>query len=490
MKKLRELAASPAVIICMLIVAALGLFMIGHKNFSIDEMDTVFIIKDWHTLWQVLWLREGNMWLYYIVLHIWQVLGNSEAILRALSLVFSIATIPVAYLLGKLLFDTKIAQTSIILLAFNTFLIFNAQNARAYAMVLFITTLASYFLARYRLEGRRTFLIWAAVLNILAVYTHLYAAFVVAAQFVALILPLRKRLWTEILPIFAITGALVLPLFIAPSFHAQPLDWIPAPTLKNIAGTFVILAGDFVPLGALYLVFLAVLAAKIWPSLRKSVASPENWKYLYLVSWIIIPIVLALGYSIAIKPLYTSPYFFVCLVPFALLAAAGIQALRRPWLRRTAISLAIILAAVRLFGWYSGSYTITGALANNNESWGQTATYLTTHTTAGDAVLYSPSMERDKVDYYLTAQGQSLTATEITLKPYFLTTGRQVHTLDTGVLNTLPSSHHRVWIVIERVEGSEAIRDTDTIERFMKDHYRLAHVEHFDWLEVDEYEVR
>ena len=46
MKKLRELAASPAVIICMLIVAALGLFMIGHKNFSIDEMDTVFIIKD------------------------------------------------------------------------------------------------------------------------------------------------------------------------------------------------------------------------------------------------------------------------------------------------------------------------------------------------------------------------------------------------------------------------------------------------------------
>jgi hypothetical protein len=291
------------------------------------------------------------------------------------------------------------------------------------------------------------------------------------------------------LPTYAITGILVLPLLLAPAFHAQPLDWIQKPTLVNLGATFVVLSGDFVPLAALYFGILTTFLVGLWKQRSNWRRALEAWNYTYVLAGVVVPVVLAFTYSLVAKPLYTSPYFLVCVVPFTLLVAACIESLRRKWLRWALIGAAVVLAGIRLVGWYTGSHVLTAALTNNSESWGKTATYLAQQSSKNDAVLYYPSMDHDKVDYYLDKQKQTLEAQEVVLEPYFLTTGRQIHTLDVATLEALPATHKRVWLVLERVDGKEAARDTATIENFMKSHYKLQHIEHFDWLEINKYEL-
>jgi hypothetical protein len=488
MQKLRAWF-NPTVLLSMAILAVLGGFLIGHKNFGMDELDSVFIATSWSNIAQVIWLREGNMWLYYVLLHLWQGLGQSEAVTRSLSVVLGVMTLPVAYQLVKQLFNERVARLATILLAVNVFVVFNAQNARAYTLVLLMTTVASYAFVRCVLEGGRKWLVLAAVANVLAVYSHLYGAFVVAAQFAALALLWRRVRWPEVLVAYGLTGLLVLPLFVAPSFHAQPIDWIPSPTLKTLAGTFVVLSDDFVPVAALYAGLLVAYAVKLWRGRAGWLRQRwESWKLGFVAMWIGVPIILALAVSLIAKPMYTSPYFFVCLVPFtALVAAAIIEVTQRRQWRAVVLGAVAVLSLVRLYGWYSGSTVLAGALSNNTENWSQTAQYLDDHVRTGDAVLYYPSMERDKVDYYMNKAGGDTIHHEIVLSPYFLTTGQQMQ-LDEAALAAMPQRYRRVWFVVQRVQGKSAQADTAKIEAELKSNYRLVSEDKRGFLEVYQYE--
>lgn len=488
MQKLRAWF-NPTVLLSMAMLAVFGGFLIGHKNFGMDELDSIFIATSWSNIAQVIWFREGNMWLYYALLYVWQGLGHSEAVIRSLSVLLGVATLPVAFQLIKQLFNERVARLATVLLAVNVFLVFNAQNARAYTLVLLMTTVASYAFVRYVMHDGRRWLVLAAAANVLAVYSHLYGAFVVAAQFVALAMLWRRVRWREVLVAFGITGLLVLPLFVAPSFHAQPIDWIPSPTLKTLAGTFVVLSDDFVPVAAVYALLLAAYAVKLWRGRAAWLSQRwQAWKLGFTTAWIIVPIGLALAVSLVAKPMYTSPYFFVCLVPFTALVAAAITEVisLRQW-RSVVLGTVAVLSLVRLYGWYSGSTVLAGALLNNTENWSQTAQYLNDNVRTGDAVLYYPSMERDKVDYYMNKADGGDLAHEIVLSPYFLTTGDQQR-LDTAALGQIPRHYRRVWLVVQRVEGASAEADTAQIETVLKSNYRLESQETRGFLEVYQYE--
>jgi hypothetical protein len=56
----------------------------------------------WHSFLKARWDYEGNMLFYYLILRLWVHLGDSEVILRSLSIFFGVATIPIVYRLGAL----------------------------------------------------------------------------------------------------------------------------------------------------------------------------------------------------------------------------------------------------------------------------------------------------------------------------------------------------------------------------------------------------
>lgn len=109
-----------------------------------------------------LWLDEANSWLlakyslptllaniraspgsplYFVLLKLWVLLfGESERALRSLSLVVSLALIPVTYALGARTISRRAGLLGALLLACAPMQIYYAQEARVYMLVTFLTT--------------------------------------------------------------------------------------------------------------------------------------------------------------------------------------------------------------------------------------------------------------------------------------------------------------------------------------------------------------
>ena len=71
--------------------------------------------------------------LYYVLLHAWMVVaGDSEPALRALSLVFALATVPAAYWAGSVAGGRRCGWIAAVVAALNPFLTIYGQEARMY----------------------------------------------------------------------------------------------------------------------------------------------------------------------------------------------------------------------------------------------------------------------------------------------------------------------------------------------------------------------
>src|SRR5581483_5599573 len=125
--------STPALVsILLLTITAIGALLrsltISRKSFWLDEGVSVAIARlDWSNLLHILWRREANMGFYYLILRVWLHFGHSEAFIRALSLLFSVATIPVTYFLGKKLFTRKVGLIAASLLAAHAWQVRYAQ---------------------------------------------------------------------------------------------------------------------------------------------------------------------------------------------------------------------------------------------------------------------------------------------------------------------------------------------------------------------------
>ena len=152
--------------------------------------------------------------LYYLVAWLWsRPFGVGEVGLRSLSALLGTATIPFAYLAARTLVSRRAAGLTAWLVAVSPFLIFYAQEARAYALVAFFGTVALWFFARALREPRVRDLAGWALVSCLALSTHYFAVFPFLAEAAILLWragnPVRVALFAS-LPIVA--GAVLLPL--------------------------------------------------------------------------------------------------------------------------------------------------------------------------------------------------------------------------------------------------------------------------------------
>jgi len=180
--------------------------------------------------------------LYYALAWIWtQLTGTGEFGLRSLSALAGVATVPVAYLIATELRGRRAGLMAAALVAVNPMLLWYSQEARAYALLVLLCAVSLLYCVRaLRSGGRRDFVLWG-VASGLALATHYFAIFPIAAEAVWL---LRRRSRASIpgLGIVALFGLALTPLVIHQmSFgHAE---WIGNFTLGHrlweTAATFV-----------------------------------------------------------------------------------------------------------------------------------------------------------------------------------------------------------------------------------------------------------
>ena len=146
--------------------------------------------------------------LYYAVAWLWtQAVGTSEVALRSLSAFAGVATIPVAYFIGRELRGNRTALLAAALVAVNPMLVWYSQEARAYALLMLFCALSLLFCVRALESDRgrgekRDFVLWG-VFSALALATHYFAVFPLIAE----VLLLWRRRGRAILPGLWIVGA-------------------------------------------------------------------------------------------------------------------------------------------------------------------------------------------------------------------------------------------------------------------------------------------
>ena len=210
------------------LAALLRFSTLGAQSFHHDEIVTagrVVRASIWHLFDRVV-VGESVPPLYYLLAWPWSKLAGTGAIgLRSLSAAAGVAAIPVAYLIGAQLRGRGTGIAAAALVATNPMLIFYSQEARAYSLLVLLSSLSLlFFLRASRRRGERN-LLWWALTSSLALATHYFAFFPVALEAVLLA---RTRRREAIRALAAVgTACLALaPLALVQASHIDNTDWI------------------------------------------------------------------------------------------------------------------------------------------------------------------------------------------------------------------------------------------------------------------------
>lgn len=210
-----------------LLATGLRFATLGVQAYHHDEIVTASRVLrgDFFHAMEAVGFSESAPPLYYTLAWVWtQLTGTGEFGLRSLSALAGVATVPVAYLLGAELRGRRAGVVAAALVAVNPMLLWYAQEARGYALVVLLTTLAAfYFVRALASPGRKDMTLWG-VFSALALATHYFAIFPIALEAIWLLWR-RRRAALSGVSIVALAGLALAPLVIhqASLGHAE---WI------------------------------------------------------------------------------------------------------------------------------------------------------------------------------------------------------------------------------------------------------------------------
>jgi mannosyltransferase len=423
-------------IVCFAAASALRLAHLAAKPFWFDECFGVELARlDWHNFLHLLWWREANMSLYYLLLRAWLHAfpnlnwngAETEFFIRSLSVVFAVATLPAIYWLARLLYNRRVALISTALFAANAYSVRYAQEARSYSLFLLLAVLSSGFLIAWLRNPARRNLFGYVLFSILAVYSHFYALLLIAAHWIVIrsfgspdlhkddrdpVNPTPghiSAMTRQMRRAWEIIALAVLPLLIfVAKTGAGPIKWIPRPGLCDLLTFFEHLAGSYSwPLLAIYcLTYIAALARPGVKLLTRD-QSWESWRARFLLVWLFIPVALTGLLSLA-RPVFLGRYMIFCLPPLIILAAAGLSRLRRSWMLAAALTVMLFLSLQGV------SFVHGHDFDDERDGSGAAANFILDHTQVGDGVIFHIAEARVPYEFF-----RSLRAGENTASPAF-----------------------------------------------------------------------
>jgi mannosyltransferase len=383
--------------------AILRVARLGSQSYWLDEAFSVVLVHaPWRSFAYQLRTAEANMSFYFVLLRLWDHLGDSEAQVRLMSAIFGIATIPVVAAAAKRLYGGGAALAAAVVMALDPFDLWASQEARGYALVILLVTCSTWAFVRATqpdvdpsVAPRNTRVWWFLYVaaSALAVYTHLYASFVLLAQWLSLAVRPRSAPWRALITSGVALAILLAPMavFLLSGPHGN-IDWIRGSwghlgdvwnSVRQVLGR----GGAIAACG--YLAVCVALLLVVAGMTRHAATPAQRWAYLVPLLWFITPIAIPLAVSLTIKPVLDPRYATICAPAVALLAAAVVG---RPGAWR--VRLLAVLMAAELFGDWAYFARL------RKEDWRGVARTMIAESLPGDvAIFYAPYVRRP-FDYY------------------------------------------------------------------------------------------
>jgi mannosyltransferase len=465
---------APAWITLVLLLAACiaaRLWCLACKPFWFDEAYSVELSRiDWRNFVHLLWWREANMSLYYILLRIWLHFGQSPGFIRGLSVVFAGATVPAIYWLARMLYDGRVALISAALFAFNAYSVRYAQEARSYTLFLLLAILSSAFLIAWIQRPTRANRIGYIAMSVLATYAHLYALLLIAAQWIALRYGREfdaerkseaRRLWIAI-------GIGVAPLIIfVAKTGAGPIKWITRPGIREIVTFYEQLAGGHS--WSLLAAYAAGCVIAVAPFSRKLLAREQGWEVWrcqFLLIWLLFPVALTVALSLA-RPVFLPRYMIFTMPALLVLTAAGVARLRTAWI------LGAVVAALLLLNSSGVLYVYGHDFDTERDASGAASDFILDHARPGDGAIFHIAGTRVAYEFFRSLRAEENTAApgykgELGPEIVFPQHGRGMDYRDfTGkpgpeLVRDAGAEHRRIWIMLMN-NGPAAKPDPTTV---------------------------
>lgn len=461
-----------ACLVVCLIAFGLRLPHLQSHSFWMDETYSAwFSSMSLHDLWTDVPLYETHPPMYYSILKGWRaVAGASEAGLRSLSVMASIATVFVLASAGRVLRAGKvgdqIALLAALFLAVNTGSIIYAQQARPYAIETLMATLA--ILASFRLlELVRAQAALSQASNLSAAIHALLPAMA------ALALATGATLWmhnTAIIIAFGIWSGLILSLLVfAPQRRTMQLIAIALPGLgalliwspflpmfiaqnhgmagmtywmsfhpKDGMAAWHLIAGEYLWMNPIMLLLLLGLW-QLWRANRPSM--------LHALTILTLPLGFILAYSYLRQPVFVDRLFeWMAPLVMAIAAAGLVLTLRKTSWRAAATFVTLgfcLLGTAKLYQ------------STPNEDWQGWLNHLASNAKQGDIVVLVQNEIEMPLRYYtdknfpkVLSLPATFPARDLPQRHYIGNPGAPgIVESDKALVRAATVGHHRVWLI-------------------------------------------
>ncbi len=426
------------------LLLALTLPFLGQQGFWFDEIFSVETAQRWSGMMEVFSRYENNMALYYVMLWLWMFLGDSEFFVRLLSLLFALCTIPVVHAIARRLFDARTAIIADFVLISSIFFVQYAGEARSYSLLALLTAWSSLLLLQ-ALE-RPTWLRWAcyAVVAVAGVYAHYFALLTIAAHAVALMLRGHPGIpKAKAISAVAVMIALMAPLVLFRPANLGQVDHLNRPDLGELYMMSLIFGSGkgqlLIAAICLTVLFVAVLRAA--PQRGDAGGGfSRRWSVGFLLALVLVPMLIAVSFSLLVKPMLIPKYLIGCLPAYVILIAAGAAQLRVRWATTVVVCMFgfLVINGLR-HGFSSGG------------QWRDVASSLVARAQPADAVICYPFFALKPINHYLDrlpAGAQRVTVRSIATGPYHPGGGARDPDPDMAEIRQLARDHDCVWIVV------------------------------------------
>ncbi len=423
--------AVPAQLIVLFLIAAaasLRLVQLGQDSFWLDEAYSHwFSAQTWHTIWVDVTSYDFHPPLYFSLLKLWRVFGETEFALRALSVIAATATVPFIYLIGR---QTLPGRDGVLagVIAAALFVVSPlhldyAQQARPYTLLTLSVAVSlsgaawlavrpalmarpwldiKGFAASLRLgpaAGETALPAWCALIvgAAGAMWFHNTAiVFVVSLGLTGLWIAARQGMARAHILNFVIAGCAILALWspFAATFFGQlggvtRDHWTPELSWRRALGPL----STLLDIKSIQPITVApILGILGYIGLKAMEREGRQNTAILLAGLFFIAYALLVLFSVAVQSVFIERVFVWMSLPCLVAFAAGIASVRKPAMK------AGVAAAILVVSMY-GSWQLIKA--PSHEPWRQVAEFISAEAGPGEAVMTIPNSLTIPLSYYL-----------------------------------------------------------------------------------------
>lgn len=305
--------------------AVFRLYLLGSESLWLDEAFGVALSQ--HSLGDLLQLivrTDTHPPLYYVLLHFWLNLGSSEGVVRLLSVLFSIAAIPLMYLVASSLYEDEHAGLlGAVIMALSPFQIWHGQEARMYAMLTFFVLLSAYFFIQALRHGSRKKWAAYALATSAALYTDNGAIWYVLAITAFFLLswsrfPRQRKEWLISQAAIALLYMPWVPSLLAQTGQVTESFWLSPPSFSTVLGAFLDFNSYNFPWMGLSVLYMTMLF--VWTY----IVPERGWTRRLPTMWLFIPLAASLLLSLR-QPIFLSRNLIAASLGYYLLLVGTIH---------------------------------------------------------------------------------------------------------------------------------------------------------------------